>query len=173
MSLMEYLHNTRELLRLDPHKFGLTIERQVQFRVLPRIAGSRAALEPQLWELLVFCLDGHESKAPAFDDAAYAEKSAERRRVRAITYSTNAAAYPKAAAAVLAAISTLREVGRLSRSSLLNNVFAGLRSYRTLPGTSQKVGAYVPRSPLWCSGTRSSTPLSRVDCWRKREGWDF
>jgi hypothetical protein len=92
------------------HKFGIMVERQVQVRVLPGVAGSRANLEPQLWELLVFCLDGHEAEIPGLDDASFERALVAVQSGKTLSGEAQAA-YPRAATAVMKAIETLREVG--------------------------------------------------------------
>ena len=107
--LPDYLSNIRELLRAKP-TFKLMVERQVQCRVLPKVSGSRAKLEPQLWELLVFCLDGHEASIPELSDPNV--ERAQQATVEGTTLSgQETAAFPKAANAVLKTLETLREIG--------------------------------------------------------------
>lgn len=110
--LTEYLQNTRALLHKNYSVFHLSIERQVQFQVLPRLVGNRASLEPHLWDLLVLCLDGHEVTAPPLQDTQWnLAKTAVAQQTALL--SEKRATYPKAAAAVLKAIETLRAVGVL------------------------------------------------------------
>src|SRR5687767_7851753 len=109
VDVAEYLTNMRELLAKDRAKFGLVVERQVQFRLLPQVAGHRAALEPLLWDLLVFCADGHEARAPALDDAAFARATELVRAGKGMVKAE--AVWPRAAAAVLEALTALRQSG--------------------------------------------------------------
>jgi hypothetical protein len=109
-SVTEYVTNMRQLLGADRAKFGIMVERQVQFRLLPQVQGHRAALEPQLWDLLVFCLDGHDAPVPRLDDAAYARAAEAVKGAQALA-GGRAAAWPRAASAVLAALQALRETG--------------------------------------------------------------
>jgi len=53
----EYLENMQALLAQAPH-FRLAVQRQIQHRLLPGVVGVKAELEPALWRLLLFCLDG-------------------------------------------------------------------------------------------------------------------
>lgn len=69
--LFEYLENLRALLRLDAPRWRVVVERQVLSQLLPHLQGSRTNLETHLWELLVLCLDGHESTPPPLDDATW------------------------------------------------------------------------------------------------------
>ena len=110
VNLPEYLRNTRELLRLDAAKFSLMIERQVQVRVLPSVAGPRAELEEPLWQLLLLCLDGHEADAPPLTQAAWEKALSAAQNGQAVGNGA-AAPYPRAARAVLQTLTTLREVG--------------------------------------------------------------
>ena len=110
VNLPEYLANMRALLRRDEVKFGLMVERQVQVRVLPCVSGARAALEPHLWELLVFCLDGHEATAPSLDDATF-ERAHDAADAGTRMLGEGEAPFPRAAAAVIRTLDTLREVG--------------------------------------------------------------
>ena len=109
-SISEYLTNIRELLRLDPHKFGLMVERQVQRRLLPRLHGTRANLEPELWALLVFCLDGAEAAAPPLTDETLESAKGAAQAGTSLT-GEDQAAFPRAAHAVLETLDTVREAG--------------------------------------------------------------
>ena len=106
----EYLNNIRELLRTDAKMFRIMVSRQVQGRLLPQVEGTRAELEGDLWDLLVFCLDGHEVIAPPLDDEVYG-RAQEATEAGASLATEGKAAFPRAATAVLAALDTLREVG--------------------------------------------------------------
>lgn len=110
VDVLEYIENMGALLRQQPELFGFMVERQIQARLLPRVAGSRQALEPKLWALLIFCLDGHEAGVPPLDDDAFtrAEQAA---REGTGSSGAGAAAYPEAARSVIATLSSLREVG--------------------------------------------------------------
>ncbi len=106
----EYIVNMRGLLRDNPKMFGIMVERQVQGRLLKKLRGKRVDLEPQLWELLIFCLNGHEALAPPLDENLFsrAEQAAtDQGRLDA----SGPACYPKAAQAVLRTMLVLREVG--------------------------------------------------------------
>jgi len=108
--ILEYIENMRALLRQKPELFGLMVERQIQGRLLGKIAGSRATLEPSLWALLIFCVDGHEAGVPALDDAAYQQLGA-MVETGSDSSGQGRAAYPVAARAVMATLTTLREGG--------------------------------------------------------------
>lgn len=112
VDVAEVTENLRAMLRLNAKRFGLMVERQVQGALLPRVQGSRAALERPLWSLLVLLVAGHEAATPPLDDAAFetwtacasagTDHSGQKR-----------AAFPRAAAAVADALSQLREHGVL------------------------------------------------------------
>jgi hypothetical protein len=117
INVIEYVDNMRALLVEQPQFYGLMVERQVQARLLPRLAGSRVRLEPELWPLLVFCLEGHEVAAPAFDEEQI------QRALAAASGGTRlmgdgAAVYPAAAKSVAEALVVLREVGVYPRPVL-------------------------------------------------------
>lgn len=115
--LKSYADNLRALLTSNATRWGLVIERQVQFAFLPKISGTRAALEPSLWSLLVLLLEGHEAGVPALEDTL-AQKA-----LAAALLGQNLAGtparFPKAAAAVARAMSELRELGVYPRPKLM------------------------------------------------------
>lgn len=108
--VLEYIENMRALIDQQPHLFGMMVERQVQARLLPRISGTRQALEPDLWALVVFCLDGHQAEAPPLTDETFERASAAAAQGQRLG-GEGEAAYPRAAQAVVAALATLREAG--------------------------------------------------------------
>ena len=113
--LAQYVDNLPSLLRQGPH-FGLAIERQVQFALVPRLQGARAHLEPHLWRLLFLCLDGPDAPAPPIDAAAIQKAEA---AARAGSSSTDAPArFPQAARAVVASLAVVREFGVLPKPKL-------------------------------------------------------
>lgn len=106
----EYLGNLRALLRSDMKRWRMVVERQVLSQLLPRVSGSRAALESPLWELLILCLDGVEATAPELTDEQF--EAARQAATDGTAYqAAGPAAFPRAAAGVAALISQLREVG--------------------------------------------------------------
>lgn len=117
VNVAEVTDNLRTMLRMNPQRFGIMVERQVQFALLPRVAGPRAALEEPLWELLVMLVEGHEHAPPPFSDQMLedwmecADAALNHRR-------DGKAAYPKAAAAVASALRDLREFGVLPAPKL-------------------------------------------------------
>jgi len=117
VSVVEYVDNMRALLAEQPELYGLMVERQVQSRLLPRVAGSRAHLEPELWTLLVFCLDGHDAAVPPLDDATYERAVAAALGGNGLG-SGGAARFPDAAKAVAQTMVELREVGVYPRPRL-------------------------------------------------------
>ncbi len=68
-------------------------------------------------ELLVFCLDGHEAEIPDLDDAVL-ERAQEAVQAGKSLSSGEPARFPRAAGAVLEALSTLREAGVYPRPKL-------------------------------------------------------
>ncbi len=117
VNVAEVTDNLRTMLRMNPKRFGIMVERQVQFALLPRAEGRRAALEMPLWELLVMLVEGHDSIAPPLTDSALEEwmecADAGLNHAR-----DGKAAYPKAAAAVATALRDLREYGVLPAPKL-------------------------------------------------------
>jgi hypothetical protein len=114
----EYVGNMRALLTTNAARYGLLVERQVQFALLPKVTGPRHALEPALWELLAMLLDGHEAAPPALDDAAFT-KAVEAAKTGKNFTASGPARFPKAAAAVLIALTELREIGVYPKPKLL------------------------------------------------------
>jgi len=108
--LAEYLQNIRALLQSDYARFRVMVERQVQVRVLPKLKGTRAGLETELWELLVLCLDGHQVSAPTLDDQTY-ERAQKATQSGTDLNGEQSAEFPRAAVAVLSALEQLRDVG--------------------------------------------------------------
>lgn len=124
MNVAEVTDNLRTMLRMNPKRFGIMVERQVQFALLPRVAGSRAALEPDLYALLVLLVDGHESSVPPPTEQAIDEwlECAD----SALNHTRDGrAAFPKAARAVADAIRALREHGVLPAPKLQPGEQAG------------------------------------------------
>ncbi|MBC7792314.1 MAG: hypothetical protein H7Z43_01285 [Clostridia bacterium] len=119
MLVREYIDNTRTLLGMNAARYGLIVERQVQFALLPKIQGQRAVLEPALWELLALLLDGHDGQVPALDDNAWAKASAAATRGAAFS-SDGPARFPRAAAAVARALGELREIGVYPKPKLMH-----------------------------------------------------
>ena len=111
VDLREYLDNLRALLRTDEARWRIVVERQVQQQALPKVAGTRHDLEPLLWELLIFCLDGHEATPPALSDDSLETARAAAGDGRG--FAIDKAAYPRAAVATTMTILLLREVGVL------------------------------------------------------------
>lgn len=114
----EYVGNMRALLATNAARYGLLVERQVQFALMPKVSGPRHALEPALWDLLTLLLDGHEAAAPALDDATFA-KAVEAVKAGKSWVTNNPARYPKSAAAVMAALSEVREIGVYPKPKLM------------------------------------------------------
>ena len=114
----EYVGNMRALLTTNAARYGLLVERQVQFALLPKVAGPRHALEPALWELLALLLDGHEATPPALDDATFA-RAVEAAKAGVGLASGGPARFPRAAAAVLSALTELREIGVYPKPKLM------------------------------------------------------
>jgi hypothetical protein len=110
VQLAEYLANVRALLRLDPARWRIVVEKQVQAHVLPHIAGTRAQLEPGLWELLILCLDGHEAAVPAMDETRW-EAAREAARDGRDSAGQGPAAYPRAAIETALVMVEVRETG--------------------------------------------------------------
>lgn len=108
--VLEYIESMGALLRQQPELYGIMVERQVQSRLLPKIAGPRVTLEPTLWQLLIFCLEGHEAVVPALDDVLF-EKARAAATNRATLAGDQTAAFPDAALAVIRIMETLREAG--------------------------------------------------------------
>lgn len=106
----EYLANVRALLRSDMRRWRMVVERQVLSQLLPKVAGSRAALEAPLWELLVLCLDGIEATAPELSDEAF--EAAKQAAADGHAYLCDGPAeFPRAAVGVAMLLAELREVG--------------------------------------------------------------
>lgn len=105
VDVAEVTENLRTMLRMNPKRFGIMVERQVQFALLPRLEGPRATLEPPLWDLLALLLGGPEAVAPALDDSAIESATSQAR--------DGQARFPKSAAAVANALEALREHGVL------------------------------------------------------------
>tara|TARA_B100000959_G_scaffold243776_1_gene267294 strand:+ start:327 stop:686 length:360 start_codon:yes stop_codon:yes gene_type:complete len=90
----EYLENMQALLKQAPH-FKLVVERQIQHRLLPDMSGVKAELEPALWKLLLFCLNG---QSHAVELTPQAREQAHESVGKSENYQQNqAASYPKAA----------------------------------------------------------------------------
>ncbi len=116
--LRQYVDNLRTLLRQDGLRFASMVERQVQFALLPHLSGKRADLEPSLWDLLFVCIAGPTACAPLLSEETW------QRAVDAVERGTfwesdEAAPFPKAARAVWAALTTLREVGVYPKPKLM------------------------------------------------------
>lgn len=114
----EYVGNMRALLTTNAARYGLLVERQVQFALMPKVTGPRHALEPALWDLLTMLLEGHEVATPALDDAAFA-KAVEAMKAGKSWVSNGPARFPKSAAAVMAALTELREIGVYPKPKLM------------------------------------------------------
>ena len=108
--VLEYITNMRALIDQQPHLFGMMVERQVQVRLLPKVSGTRQTLEPDLWALLVFCLDGHQAAVPELNDEVYQKAQAAATAGAALS-GQGEAVYPRAAQAVFATLVVLREAG--------------------------------------------------------------
>lgn len=119
MIVREYIDNTRTLLAMNAARYGLLIERQVQFALLPKIQGPRAQLEPALWELLALLLDGHEGQVPALDDDAFAKATTAANAGAAYSHA-GPARFPRAAAAIAKALAELREIGVYPKPKLMH-----------------------------------------------------
>ena len=106
----EYLENLRALLRSDMKRWRMVVERQVLSQLLPKVSGSRAALESPLWELLILCLDGVEATPPDLTDDGF--EAAKQAAADGHAYlGEGPAAFPRAAVGVAMLIAELREVG--------------------------------------------------------------
>jgi hypothetical protein len=110
VKVSEYVDNVRALWRQDPVRWRVVIERQVLVQVLPRLQGTRALLEPDLWQLLVLCLDGPDTEAPPLDDGAFGRAEQAVAKGRALL-EDRPAAFPRAATAVHGVLVTLRQAG--------------------------------------------------------------
>jgi hypothetical protein len=110
VQLAEYLANIKALLRLDPNRWRIVVEKQVQAHVLPHIAGTRAQLEPRLWELLIFCLDGHEASVPEMTEQRWEAAVAAARESRMLV-GRERAVFPRAAIETALVLAGIREVG--------------------------------------------------------------
>jgi len=110
IDLQEYLTNTKALLGLDHARWRVVVERQVQAQVLPNVKGTRVELEPQLWALLVLCLDGHLADVPELTEAGW-ERGVETARKGSQLGGDGNACYPRAALAVVEVMEQLREAG--------------------------------------------------------------
>lgn len=115
--LSELVENLRALLSNNAARFGLMVERQVQFALLPKLEGTRPALEPHLWSLLVLLLDGHEAPVPAADEALW-RRALEAAQAGTTLAGDRPARFPKAAVAIAGAAVVLREVGVYPRPKL-------------------------------------------------------
>jgi len=104
----EYLENTQALLQQAPH-FRVGVQRQIQARLLPRVAGVKAELEPALWKLLLFCLNGHLQGVEINEEnIVLAQEAVD----KAENYKQNeAASFPEAAKATWQVLSSLQENG--------------------------------------------------------------
>jgi hypothetical protein len=91
-------------------RWRVVVERQVIAQVLPRLTGTRALLEPAVWELLVLCLDGPEAATPGLDEAQWAKAELATTGGRALQ-TDEPAAFPRAAAAVRGVLVALRQAG--------------------------------------------------------------
>lgn len=108
--LDEYIKQIRALLRLDPVRWSVIVERQIQYAVLPKIQGNRARLEPQLWELLFFCLDGHEAVIPPFNESLW-QQIPQWLQQETGSHAQHEAVYLAAAKTVFHVMTLLREHG--------------------------------------------------------------
>lgn len=107
LDLEEAVDNLRAMLRLNPDRFSVMVQRQVQFALLPKLAGGRGELENPMWSLLVLLVDGHEAPIPALDESSW-----EQLHARATDEAVgNEPTFPTAAKAVAQAFSALREFG--------------------------------------------------------------
>lgn len=114
----EYVGNMRALLTMNAARYGLLVERQVQFALLPKVTGPRSSLEPALWELLAMLLDGHDAPIPPLDDTAFA-KAVEAAKAGKNFGANGPAKFPKAAMAILGALTELREIGVYPKPKLM------------------------------------------------------
>ena len=108
-TINEYLDNIQALLKKEP-QFSIVIERQIQHRLVPQIAGVQAELEPALWRLLCFCLDGptHELTELSEHNRQVAQKSIE----NLLNFQQNGPArYPNAAKSIWEIFLILAERG--------------------------------------------------------------
>lgn len=117
--LLQYADNLRALLAQDASRFGLMVDRQIQFALLPRLAGTRVSLEPALWDLLILCLDGPSAPLPLVDDATFTRAHAAAHGGTSLD-GARRAAFPGAARALSLALATVREVGVYPRPLLKN-----------------------------------------------------
>ncbi len=115
--IAEYLDNLRALLAAGQPRFALMVERQVQFALLPHLAGTRAQLEPHLWQLLILCLDGPAADAPPCDETQWNRATTAAAARQALSGATPAR-YPQAAQAVAATLGVLREFGVFPKPKL-------------------------------------------------------
>ena len=104
----EYLENTQALLEQAPH-FRVGVQRQIQARLLPKVAGVKAELEPALWKLLLFCLNGQVQDLEITETNLNLVQEAV---AKAQNYEDNQdASFPEAAKATWQVLSTLQENG--------------------------------------------------------------
>lgn len=108
--LASYVENLRALLSLNEPRYAVMVERQIQAQLLRRMNGTRAALEPGLWSLLVLCLDGHAAEVPALTEPLW-ERAQAASIARQSFDATRVARFPTAAAALVAALAVMREHG--------------------------------------------------------------
>lgn len=117
VDVVEVTDNLRTMLRMNPKRFGIMVERQVQFALLPRLAGPRSTLEKPLWDLLALLIGGPDATAPALNESTIESVSTEAR--------SGQARFPKSAAAVVDALETLREHGVLPPPMAMSNEGTG------------------------------------------------
>ncbi|MEK7705178.1 MAG: hypothetical protein AAB426_09485, partial [Myxococcota bacterium] len=108
--LNEYVDNLRALLGLNEARYGIMVERQIQAQLLRRMSGTRAALEPGLWSLLVLCLDGHETEVPQLAEALWERAQAAAIERKSLD-GTRPARFPTAAAALVVSLTVMRTHG--------------------------------------------------------------
>ncbi len=108
--LAEYVDNLRALLAQGDVRFGLMVDRQVQAALLPKLSGSRGALEPHLWELLVLCLEGPAGDRVQLDQGSWDKAVLAAQSGQGLSPG-QPARFPRAAQALLQALLTLREHG--------------------------------------------------------------
>ena len=105
-----YLENTQELLKKNRSLFSMMVERQIMSRLLPRVKGTRVQIEPSLWRLLMFCLDGLGDTIPPLDNESY-ERALQVAQSNQQWGTSEPIVYPVAARAVVGILDVVREHG--------------------------------------------------------------
>lgn len=109
--LAEYVGNLRALLNQSEARFAIMVERQVQFALLPKLAGPKSSLESPLWDLLVLLLDGHQAPVESPTDPLWTRALDAAQQGASLSMADGKARFPKAAQAVAGVAATLRDCG--------------------------------------------------------------